>query len=343
MNQTARRKPGTGAELGGARMGLGVAAQPPHALQPRVGRSGGRPGPSARSTSGGTSRRREWTGYDEPDFIVEPPAVVPSGAGARGHRHASRGIDPFIMKADGKAGSSRPPGCRTVRCPTHYEPQESIVQNPLYGQQCNPARMEWRRARQSVPPGLGRPAFPVCAHHLSPDRAPHRRRHEPLAVAGCAELQPEMFCEVSPELAAREGAEERRLGDHHARRAREIEARVLVTRAACGRCGSSGRIVHQIGLPYHWGSKGLVRGDSANELISFVADPNVSIQESKALTGNIEAGRKSRSRRVRPAAARTGVPSREPRRAICRAAAAQSPIEQARRGDTTSATKTRST
>jgi formate dehydrogenase major subunit len=41
-----------------------------------------------------------------------------------------------------------------------------------------------------------------------------------------------------------------------------------------------------------------VRGDAVNELIGFVADPNVSIQESKALTGNIEAGRRSRGRRV---------------------------------------------
>jgi formate dehydrogenase major subunit len=52
--------------------------------------------------------------------------------------------------------------------------------------------------------------------------------------------------------------------------------------------------VHQIGLPYHWGGSGLVRGDAANELISFVADPNTSIQESKALTGDIRAGRRSR-------------------------------------------------
>ena len=39
-------------------------------------------------------------------------------------------------------------------------------------------------------------------------------------------------------------------------------------------------------------------GDAANELISFVADPNVSIQESKCLTGNIEPGRRSRMRRA---------------------------------------------
>jgi formate dehydrogenase major subunit len=42
----------------------------------------------------------------------------------------------------------------------------------------------------------------------------------------------------------------------------------------------------------------LVRGDSANELIAFTGDPNVSIQESKALTGSIEPGRYSRGRRT---------------------------------------------
>ena len=56
-------------------------------------------------------------------------------------------------------------------------------------------------------------------------------------------------------------------------------------------------MLHQIGLPYHWSSRGIVQGDTVNELIGFVADPNVSIQESKAFTGMIEAGRKSKGRR----------------------------------------------
>ena len=59
-----------------------------------------------------------------------------------------------------------------------------------------------------------------------------------------------------------------------------------------------GRVVHQIGLPYHWSYLGRVRGDAANELIGFVADPNVQIQASKALTGNIAPGRLSRRRRA---------------------------------------------
>ena len=59
-----------------------------------------------------------------------------------------------------------------------------------------------------------------------------------------------------------------------------------------------GKIVHQIGLPYHWSYVGRVRGGAANDLISFVADPNVHIQESKALTGNIAPGRLGRKRRA---------------------------------------------
>jgi formate dehydrogenase major subunit len=105
-----------------------------------------------------------------------------------------------------------------------------------------------------------------------------------------------MFCEVSPELAREKGLTNGGWATLTTARA-EIEARVLVTeRIAPLRI--RGRIIHQIGLPYHWGSKGRSRGDAANELIAFVADPNVSIQESKALTGNIEAGRRSRGRRV---------------------------------------------
>ena len=50
-------------------------------------------------------------------------------------------------------------------------------------------------------------------------------------------------------------------------------------------------------MPYHWSSKGLVRGDCPNELFPFVADPNVSIMETKGISVMIEAGRRGRTRR----------------------------------------------
>jgi formate dehydrogenase major subunit len=173
--------------------------------------------------------------------------------------------------------------------PTHYEPHESICRNPLYGQQSDPARMKWQRRENPYHLAWGDPAYPyiLTTYRLTEH---HTAGGMSRWVAWLAELQPEMFCEVSPDLAAEKGLENGGWATISTARAR-IEARVLVT----GRIKPlriRGRVVHQIGLPYHWGSNGLVRGDSANSLISFVADPNVSIQESKALTGNIEPGRR---------------------------------------------------
>jgi formate dehydrogenase major subunit len=54
-----------------------------------------------------------------------------------------------------------------------------------------------------------------------------------------------------------------------------------------------GRIVHQIGLPFHWAFAGEVVGDNANDLTSLVADPNVSMHEVKAFACQVSAGRRA--------------------------------------------------
>jgi formate dehydrogenase major subunit len=51
-------------------------------------------------------------------------------------------------------------------------------------------------------------------------------------------------------------------------------------------------VIHQVGLPYHWGSEGLVTGDTVNDLLPIVLDPNVFIQESKVATCDIRPGRR---------------------------------------------------
>ncbi|MCQ7061669.1 hypothetical protein MRO53_24995, partial [Escherichia coli] len=70
-----------------------------------------------------------------------------------------------------------------------------------------------------------------------------------------SELQPEMFCEISPQLARMRDLEN--LGWATITTARGvIEARVLVTdRVRPLRVG--GTVVHQVGLPYHWGQNGI--------------------------------------------------------------------------------------
>jgi formate dehydrogenase major subunit len=107
-----------------------------------------------------------------------------------------------------------------------------------------------------------------------------------------SELQPEFFCEVSPELAALRGLEHNGWATIVSLRT-AIEARVMVTnRIPPLRVG--GRDVHQVGLPYHWGRRGLSTGDSANDLMHLALDPNVHIQEVKAATCDIRPGRRPR-------------------------------------------------
>jgi formate dehydrogenase major subunit len=236
----------------------------------------------------------EWTGADVPDIVKDRhpdyrPAEDATGTDTLG------GDDPFILQSDGKGWLFAPEGLLDGPMPAHYEPQESPFRNALYPQQCNPARMQWRRRDNRYHRAYDDPRFPyaVTTYRLTEH---HTAGGMSRWLTWLSELQPEMFCEVDPELAREKGLTNGDWATITTERA-EIECRVLVTpRVAPLKVG--GRTVHQIGLPYHWGRAGVSRGDTANELISFVADPNVSIQESKALTANIERGRRSAGRRL---------------------------------------------
>jgi formate dehydrogenase major subunit len=53
----------------------------------------------------------------------------------------------------------------------------------------------------------------------------------------------------------------------------------------------NGKTVHQVAVPYHFGTAGLVQGGAANDLLAISGEPNVTIMEAKALTCNIVPGR----------------------------------------------------
>jgi formate dehydrogenase major subunit len=112
-----------------------------------------------------------------------------------------------------------------------------------------------------------------------------------------SELQPEMFVEVSPELAAERGLDHAGWATIVTARA-AIEARVMVT-DRIRPLTVDGRTVHQVGLPYHWGGKGVSTGDAANELLSQVLDLNVHIAEYKAATCDVQPGRRPRGSELR--------------------------------------------
>jgi formate dehydrogenase major subunit len=107
-----------------------------------------------------------------------------------------------------------------------------------------------------------------------------------------AELQPELFTEISPELAGQAGVKHGEWVTIVTPRGL-ISAKALVT-ARMAPLEVNGRTVHQVGLPYHWGWKGLVTGDVTNDLLAISEEPNVRIFESKALVCNLVPGHHAR-------------------------------------------------
>jgi len=220
------------------------------------------------------------------------PAVVAANPAALS------GDDPFIMQADGKGWLFAPKGLLDGPLPTHYEAQESPVANALYPQQQSPARLVFPRADNLSAPSAGTSGADVYPYVFTTYRLTEHHTAGGMSrwLPYLSELQPEMFCEVSPELAAERDLEPYGWATIISPRS-AIEAKVLVTdRMAPLKVG--GHTVHQIGLPYHWGvgSNAVVSGDAANDLLGVTLDPNVQIQESKVASCDIRPGRRPRGK-----------------------------------------------
>ncbi len=296
VNQTARRRPGQ--ERSGVAPGWGWAWPDNRRI---LSTTGPRPlptghrGRSASATSGGDAASGHWTGDDRPDFVADLAPDHQPDAHARGPA-ALGGCDPFIMQADGKGWLYAPDGLADGPLPTHYEPHESPVANRLYREQANPAR---RRFPHPANPSAGSgdhrdypfvaTTYRIAEHHTAGGMSRFQQR--------LSQLAREMFVEVHPELAALRGLEQGGWATVVTARS-AIEARVLVTERMPA-LEVAGRRLLQVGLPYHWGHAGLAPGDAANDLFPIVVDPNVAIQEVKAATCDIVAGRRPRGPALR--------------------------------------------
>ena len=230
----------------------------------------------------------KWTGYDVPDFPPDKRPDYEPDDGAMG-MDAIAGSDPFIMMADGRGWIFAPSGLADGPMPTHYEPFESPVRNALYPELgTNPAALSWSRPENPYNVS-GDTRYPLVAttfrlteHHTAGSMSRN--------LPWLAELQPEMFAEIDPIIAKDRGIEDGGWMTIETERA-EIEARAKVTERIRP-LRVDGRILHQVALPWHWGSFGETPGDSANDLTALASDPNVSIQESKAFSCDIRAGRR---------------------------------------------------
>lgn len=243
----------------------------------------------AEHDNGEDKKKGKWVGLDVPDFPPTKAPTTPADPKGKG-MDAQSGSDPFIMLSEGRGRLYTPSGLTDGPMPTHYEPVESPVNNLLYpNTPVNPVVKYWKRP-DNPDQGIDNPKYPyvlttyrLTEHHVSGAMSRW--------VPWLSELQPELFAEISRELAAEKGIKHGDWLTIWTERG-EVEAKAMVT----GRLRPlkiAGRTVYQVGLPFHWGYQGVVTDDVVNDLLLMVADRNVSMHGAKAFTCNIRAGRRS--------------------------------------------------
>jgi formate dehydrogenase major subunit len=299
VNQAARRKPGEQQNWVAGEWGWAWPANRRILYNRASADPDGRPWSERKALVWWDAEQGEWTGHDIADFKKDRSPGHRPPKDATGPEALS-GTDPFIMQADGKAWLYVPTGLTDGPLPTHYEPQDSPFPNLLYRQQRNPVR----HVTASLPDNRYQPSAGAPGSDVFPYVATTYRLTEHHTAGGMsrwqpylAELQPEFFCEVSPELAVERGLEHTGWATIVSAR-NVIEARVLVTDRMAP-LTVDGRTLHQVGLPYHWGPNGYSTGDAANELLHLSLDPNTHIQEAKAIAVDIRPGRRPRGRAAR--------------------------------------------
>jgi formate dehydrogenase-N alpha subunit len=203
---------------------------------------------------------------------------VPDGPWPPGSRH------PFIMKPDGRAWLFAP-NLNDGPFPEHYEPLESPVHNLFSSKQLNPAVKLWHVTNPEGNAVGDAAQYPIIGttYRVSEHwQAGAMTRNIPWLC----ELVPDAFCELSVELAKLKGIENGdRVTISTARGT--MDAYALVTRRFEPFL-IDGKILHQIGVIWHFGYSGLARGDSANVLTAHIGDPNTMIPEYKAFLCDLQ-------------------------------------------------------
>jgi formate dehydrogenase major subunit len=188
---------------------------------------------------------------------------------------------PFIMKPEGFAHVFGP-GRADGPFPEHYEPVESPIANPLSDTQNNPAITIWRPEEIA---SAGEYPIVCSTYRVSEHwQAGQMTRNLPWLV----ELMPQMFVEMSEELAAELDVATGELVTVESTRGQLQATAVVTKRFKPFPLGD--RTVHQIGLPWHWGFTGFCQGASANVLSPHVGDANTMIPEFKAFLVRVTKG-----------------------------------------------------
>jgi formate dehydrogenase major subunit len=210
-----------------------------------------------------------WAGIDVPDF---GPLIDPT----------TKSTGPFIMNQEGVGRLFTRGLMREGPFPEHYEPFESPVANPFHPKvQSNPVARVFKGDLEVF--GKSEDFPYVATTYRLVEHFHYWTKHAKMNAI----LQPELFVEISEQLAKEKGISAGDWVEVSSNRAR-IKAKAVVTKRIrpliC-----DGKPVHVIGIPIHWGFVGAAKkGFGANQLTPYVGDANTETPEYKAFLVNIK-------------------------------------------------------
>ncbi len=211
----------------------------------------------------------KWSGADIPDF---KPDVAPGDS-----------MNPFIMLPEGVGRLFALDKMAEGPFPEHYEPFETPIDtNPLHPKVIsNPAARVFKGDMEAFGKGKEYP-YSATTYRLT-EHFHFWTKHTKLSAI----MQPEQFVEISEELAKEKGI---KAGDRvKVWSSRGFIKAVAVVTRRIKPLTVNGKTVHHVGIPLHWGFKGIARsGYLANILTPFVGDANTQTPEFKSFLVNIE-------------------------------------------------------
>jgi formate dehydrogenase major subunit len=226
-----------------------------------------------------------WVGNDVPDFKVDSPPQDHMG--------------PFIMNPEGIGRIFAPLAAFAEGpFPEHYEPFESPIANPLHpAQSTNPVVKKFKTDMDKY--GTADQFNVVCTTYRLTEHYHYWTKNNPMIV----QLVPEPFVEMPVELAddlGIKGGDKVRVSSARA----DYVAKAMVTRRIKPMM-IDGKKIYQIGIPIHWGYRGIAEDgatpedptakgppktalDPANMLSPTVMDPNAYTPEFKGFLVKVE-------------------------------------------------------
>ncbi len=234
----------------------------------------GKPWDSTRKQIWWNEAAGKWVGNDVPDFKADSNPKDHMGPFIMNPEGVGRLFVPLSAMADGPF-------------PEHYEPIESPVENPLHPKQSNnPVVKKYKTPADKYGDVKDYPY--VCTTYRLTEQYHYWTKNNPMNM----QLVPEPFVEIPEELAGQlqiKGGDKVKVSSARA----SYYCKAMVTKRI-RKMTIAGKETFQVGIPIHWGYKGLPDGRPENErtpanlLSPTVIDPNAYTPEFKGFLVKIE-------------------------------------------------------